>query len=340
MRRHVLSAITAVAALGAVAVAAPAQQAGRVRASRTPGFTYIIRGDSGTVTYTDARRGRIGITVSLAPDRGRDSIGAYVQEVADNGPADRAGMRAGDLIVRWNDIRLAEGASRDHDGEFRSRPGQRLINLAQRLEPGDTVRLEVRRESRSMQFSVVADSADLDRIITRLPPGIIRERMPFLEGEMLPSAGPRLRVMAFDGFGDLELVRVSPPMAENLGLGVSEGLLVVDIDSASTLGLRAGDVVLTIGGRRATSPEHAMRILSTYERDEQIQFEVQRQRRRQTVTGRLPEARRGFRAIPNSFMPSLEMEPLHRFELELEPMLRQFRELEAQQARRRSVQTE
>lgn len=301
-RQFILSTVLGLTALSAVAVAANAQEV-RIRRSPDRTFTYFLEGDSGTLTLNDSRRGRIGITVSLAPARGRDTIGAHVQAVTEGGPADRAGVRAGDLIVRWNDVRLADGRGGEED-EFRSRPGQRLMSQAQRLEPGDTVRLDIRRDNRPHQFTVIADSADMDRIVERMRIPLMREGLPFMgpDGMLAPSGAPRMRVMAFGGLGDLELVRVSPQMAENLGLGVSEGLMVVDVDSASTLGLRAGDVILTIGGRRATSPEHAMRILSTYEPQEAVQFEVQRQRRRQTVNGRLPEPRgRMWRTTPGSF---------------------------------------
>jgi hypothetical protein len=48
-----------------------------------------------------------------------------------------------------------------------------------------------------------------------------------------------------------------------------------------------------------------MRILSTYEPGETVQFEVMRARRRATVTGRMPQAREGeWRVRPNSFEPA------------------------------------
>lgn len=299
---------------GSVAVAAQAQEReGRVMIRNPEGrtFTYFLDGDNHRMT--DARRGRIGITVGLAPNRGTDSIGARIDAVTDGGPAQRAGVRAGDVIVRWNDTRLAEGSG--EADEFRSRPGQRLINLAQRLEPGDTVRLDVRRENRAQQFTVIADSADMDRIVERMRvPFMGGERMPLMErlpGEMM------MTMMRGHGLGDLELVKVTPALAEGLGISVNDGLLVINIDSGSTLGLRAGDVITTIGGRRATTPEQAMRILSTYEANEAVQFDVMRQRRRQTVSGRVPEARpMRWRVSPGSW----EM-PLRHLEHDLEPLM-------------------
>jgi len=319
MRRHNL--VTGILALGVVAVAAQAQQPDRARV-RSPErtFTFMIEGDSGLVRMVASRRGRIGITVALAPDRSRDTIGARVESVLEGGPAARAGIRAGDLIIRWNGTRLAEGQG-DED-EWRSRPGQRLINLAQRTEPGDTVRLEVRRDRRTSQYSVVADSADIDRVVAARIPGIIREfggpgHAPFNEQQM--------RIFAFNGamLNDLELKKVTPQLAEGLRLNTTEGLLVLDIDSASTLGLRSGDVIQTIGGRRASTPAQAMRILSTYEPDETVQFEIVRQGQRQTVSGRMPERRATrWRVTPNNF----HFEHFRELERELTPLRRELHE--------------
>ncbi len=308
MGRHHAGIIT-LAALSAVAVAAPAQDAPRREREREArGFSFVITGDSGDVRLFDSRRGRIGISVSLAPDARRDSIGALVEDVVARGPAARAGVRTGDLIARWNGVRLSEG---EGDG-LRSRPGQRLINLAQRLEPGDTVRLEIRREGRTQNVAVVADSADMDRIVERIRiplPGMGEMRMPFQD----PGAS-RLRVFAFDGSGlaDVELVNVGPALAQ--GLGIAEGVLVVEAGRDTALGLRAGDVIVAIGGRRPTSPSHAMRILSTYEPGEAVQFDLMRQRRRQSVSGRMPEPRPGeWRIRRNSLERTLPREFEHLF---------------------------
>src|SRR5204863_9328102 len=130
----------------------------------------------------------------------------------------------------------------------------------------------------------------MDQLVERMRDPRNGQMMPFMrEMEGLPGGmGGEMRLMMNGGgLGDLELVRVSPQLAE--GLGITEGLLVVSIDGASTLGLRAGDVITSIGGRRPTSPPQAMRILSTYEPGENVAFDVMRQHRRTTVNGKVPE---------------------------------------------------
>ncbi len=296
-RRYCLITLTL---LPAVAVAAHAQEPRRERTER--GFVYMFGPED---VRLEVRRGRMGITVNMSADPARDSIGAHVLGVTPGGPADRAGVRAGDLITRMNGVRLAVG-QRDEADDDESRPGRRLINLASRLDPGDTVRLELRREGRTQNVTFQAEQSDLDRIVERMRipgPGRIEiERLPGLPRVMeapLAPGEPRMRVFSWSssGINDLELVRVGPELAQ--GLGISEGLLVVDVGSDTALGLRAGDVIVSIGARRPTSPAHAMRILGTYDQGEEIRFEVMRQRQRRTVTGRLPEPERQWRVRPN-----------------------------------------
>lgn len=285
----------------------PAQQYDRQRA-----FTFSF--DSGEMGRMFQRRGRLGILVDLTADAARDSIGARVAGVTPNGPADHANVRTGDIVVRINGTRLAALSGRADTPDDQSRPGMRLIEIASRLEEGDTVRLELRRDSRPLTVTFQAGESDADVMVQRF-----REAMPNFSwsGEMpkiqvTPFEGPggRVSIRALAGISealaDLELVKVNAGLAEYFG--TSEGLLVVDTPDSSSLGLRAGDVILTIGGRRPTSPSHAMRILGTYDAGESVAFEVMRQKHRTTVNGRMPAEDRRWRTIHNSL--ELPMQPL------------------------------
>lgn len=301
MRRLIL----ATTLLAAVAGSAAAQDTARVR-PRERTFTFSFDPQDFRM---DMRRGRLGILVDLTADAARDSVGARVAGVTPGGPADRAGVQTGDLVIRLNGTRLASSAvGRDEeDAEDQSRPGLHLIRLASRLDGGDTVRLELRRDGRSVQVTFVAEESDMDRLVTRMRVPGLRELMPALPQG--PEGPERMRIFAFGGpASDLELVRVNPGLAEYFG--TSEGLLVVDVGSDTALGLRAGDVILSIGARRPTSPSHAMRILGTYEPREAVAFEIMRQKRRQSVSGRMPE--RGWRVEHNN----LDLQELPRLRIE------------------------
>jgi len=286
--------------LAAVAVPAAAQEPSRegdTTRVREHGFQYFYgpRG-AGVESF---QRGRLGILVDLTADPGRDSIGAKVAGLTPNSGAAKAGVQVGDLVVRFNGTRLARGSGGNEgdEEEPQSRPGTRLIELASRLEPGDSVRLELRRGSQTVNVTVVAGESSMDAAMQNfrmvMPRGGL-ERMPTRVGPMTTfmfSGGP---------FADMELVKVNPGLGEYFG--TTDGLLVTNIGDDSTLGLKSGDVILTIGGRRPLNPAHAVRILGTYEPNESVSFEVMRMKHRITVTGKVPERRsRGWTVTPNSF---------------------------------------
>lgn len=322
MRRLLPFALVGAVAVTAASRAAVAQD---TPAPRERQRVYSFFGPDGPgEVLTLMRRGRLGVTIDMRADPARDTVGALVAGVTPGGAADRAGVRAGDVVVRFNGTRLAAAAAGSEDGDSdQSRPALRLISFASRLDPGDTVRLEVRRDNRPQTFTFQAEQSDMDVLANRMAP-MLHDLMP----SMAPPEGPmRGRIMVSvsgDALSDLELVKVNPGLGEYFG--TAEGLLVANIGSDSSLGLRSGDVILTIGGRRPASPVHAMRILSTYDAGENVQFDVMRQRRRVSVTGRMPASREThWRARPNNFV--IPMTPLMPWMDEDNPRIRIERSL-------------
>jgi hypothetical protein len=83
--------------------------------------------------------------------------------------------------------------------------------------------------------------------------------------------------------GGLSLISLNPGLGEYFG--TDEGVLVTDAEQESSLGLRAGDVILAIGGRQVRSPSQARKILRSYEEGEEVEFRVVRQQTEQTIRG-------------------------------------------------------
>jgi S1-C subfamily serine protease len=86
------------------------------------------------------------------------------------------------------------------------------------------------------------------------------------------------------GFG-LELTELNPGLAEYFSS--DEGLLVLDVDEDSTLGLMPGDVILAIDGRDVEDQGDVRRILGSYKDEETVSFTVVRKGQEIMVEGTL-----------------------------------------------------
>ena len=69
--------------------------------------------------------------------------------------------------------------------------------------------------------------------------------------------------------------------------GTSRGVLVISVPEGSGLGLKGGDVVLSVDGRTTENPSHLHRILRSYQSDEGFELIIMRNQRRMTVRGSL-----------------------------------------------------
>ncbi|NIR44678.1 MAG: PDZ domain-containing protein [Gemmatimonadetes bacterium] len=299
--------LAAVGALGTVAATGSLQPAWgqEVREecvcperSRT-GVWVAPRGEPFSNIYYFNTQPRLGVYIHMEANPETDRYGALIDDVSEGGPADEAGIQAGDVIVRVAGKSVLEG-----HGDYPERvsaPGQRLVELARELEIGDTVQVEYRRdgETRTTQLAVGdfggnlrfgwlsgpdslhfrADSLDLSvrrwyNRLQELPEVSIRAPRSFAIaiGERLPG---------------LELVELNPDLGEYFG--TEEGVLIISAPEDSELGLKAGDVIQEIDGRTVRDPSHAMRILRSYEEDEEVTFSIFRNKRKRTVTGKVPE---------------------------------------------------
>ena len=237
-------------------------------------------GPFGVYTFSD-NRGRIGVIVDTRADASGDKVGARIEAITPGGPAEKAGLKAGDVITKFKGTALA-GAKAEEDED--SGPGMKLIELAQGLDPGDTVQVEYRRGTETRKASIVAENLGGDHMWVGGGPGEMQMDMWKMGG------GPGSDNFAF-GFrtpwGGLELVKLNPDLGDYFG--VREGVLVVRAPEDSTLALKGGDVITAIGTRKPSSPEQAMRIIGSYDPGDTVTVNVLRKKKAMTVTWVVPE---------------------------------------------------
>lgn len=169
------------------------------------------------------RRGMLGVTIQSVDADLASSLnlpaarGAIVTSVANGGPAEKAGLKRGDVIIAINKQPVIDNNS--------------LRNLVATQPPGSNVDVTASRNGRDQNFQVA---------LAELP-----ERRPESENEDTSSTGPT----GNQKYG-LSLQPFTPAMAERNGLEANdEGLFVTRIDpsgSAAEAGIRQGDLILEV----------------------------------------------------------------------------------------------
>src|SRR6267143_2205905 len=287
MMRNVTMAVLA------VALVLPAVSAGQGtprRPSTRPRVRVETRdGPFGVYTFSE-NRGRIGVIVDTRANDAGDKVGARIEGITPGGPGEKAGLKAGDVITRFNGTALGGAASSEDNG--RSGPGLKLINLARELEPGDTAQVEYRRGTDARKVTMGAE--DLGGGSMEMPGmGNFENMLP----KMRMGPGNDFEFAFGSPWGGIELVELNPDLGDYFG--TREGVLVVRAPEDSTLPLQGGDVIVSIGGRKPTSPMQAMRILRSYDPGETVTLDVLRKQRHVNVPWKVPENdERHFRMMP------------------------------------------
>jgi membrane-associated protease RseP (regulator of RpoE activity) len=216
--------------------------------------------------------------------------------------ATTVGFRSGGPVVFWNDeeglrVELQEQLEALREGEFFSREQQEELRRELENVRG---RLRVLRERPDAPTPPAFGYRGLDGRtggVWRLDtPGEGRNGFVVLGGDPCfadpaeSGAGGAVSILrgsenCVDG---VEFVELNPELAEYFD-APADGVLVTEVAEAATLGLRAGDVLLAIGGREVRGATHARRILSSYELDEEVRLRVVRQGREMEVLGRRRE---------------------------------------------------
>lgn len=171
------------------------------------------------------RRGMLGVniqpvTADLAASLGlNQSRGAIVSGVQAGGPADRAGLKRGDVITAFNGTPVTDNNT--------------LRNAVARTQPGAVATLTVSRDNREQQLRVT---------LGELPAAGARGGREEETGAREDAGGLGLTVQPF-----------SPALVERFNLkGASAGLVVTDVAQAGAgaeAGLQPGDVIEEVNRR-------------------------------------------------------------------------------------------
>jgi S1-C subfamily serine protease len=243
------------------------------------------RGAGFAYSFGTGMRGWIRAELGIAIEDSDE--GVRVTAVSPGGPAAAADVEVDDVITAIDSTTLAGAGSES----------QRLVEHMRNVDPGQAVVLHIERDGAAREITVTAREPDHNVMIWGAGDNDLFVRGPGGPGGLTmitPGAAPRVvgpggvySVFLGGRWNDLELVTLTPELGSYFG--APEGLLVVRAPDEPRIGLQDGDVILDIAGREPTSPEHAMRILMSFEPGETLRFSVMRRQRRESVEYTIPD---------------------------------------------------
>jgi serine protease Do len=189
-------------------------------------------------------RGYLGVliqkvTPEIAESLGMDkNSGALVANVSKDGPADKAGVKVGDVIVEF-------------DGKEVKDSGDLPIIVA-RTPVEKKVRMKVLRDKKEITLNVAVGELKEEEVVASVPE----------KGEL-----------------GMTVQRVTPQIAESLGLEKAEGVVVTDVEAGSAAdesGIRRGDVILQIDRKPIRSVEEYRKSIAGIRKGKGVLFLVRR----------------------------------------------------------------
>jgi serine protease Do len=287
--RMAAMAAALVAAAGFWAALAPAAH-GQAKIVRTQSPKLeILRGGS-----------RIGVSIRDVEEADKSTAkgatsGVVVEEVATESPAEKAGIRKGDVIVEF-------------DGE-RVRSARQLTRLVQETPTGRSVPATLLREGQRTTVNVTPNETsqfsfdglgfdDLSNYSFRIAPRIAVPTPP------TPPKPPA--IWRYDGLLDrvnrlgVTVDTLSPQLAEYFG--TKAGVLVTSVydnSAAAKAGLKAGDVITSFDGSQVDEPGDVRRRIQNLQDGAEFTIGVMRDRKAVTLKGKAEptQPRRTFRTI-------------------------------------------
>lgn len=181
--------------------------------------------------------GWIGVSIAEQPDRG-----VLVRSVEANSPAEKAGIKANDVIVQFNREEVA--------GVLQM---QRLVN---ETPAGRTVDVVVRRDNRDQTLKVTSERATFPSV--HFPNINHSNDFAFIRDQV--SNPSRVEIVTSNSVSQsgLRADALTPQLRDFFGVKPGEGVLIASVEansSAAKAGLLAGDVVTAVDGRVISSPQ-------------------------------------------------------------------------------------
>jgi len=206
------------------------------------------------------RRGWLGVVIQevnkdLAESFGLSRpAGALVAQIQPEGPADKGGLRVGDVILRFNEVDIVMSSDLPH--------------AVGRVRPGSQATLQVMREGKRRNL--------------KMEIGALPE-----EGDQAIAAGQAPAVS--DNRLGISVVELTDEQKKNLDIRSGVAIREVRQGVGALMGLRVGDVITNLDNQELDSVQRFQQLVKALPVNRSVSMRVVRQGRASFITFRLPE---------------------------------------------------
>lgn len=211
--------------------------------------------------YGKVRRGWLGITLTTAEGVGQ----VQVQDVADNSPAQKAGLLSGDLILSFQNKPIISGDD--------------VSRIVRAMKPGERVQIVLKRGDTRKSLQAHLAEADLDKLNRSGGEGM-QMKMIFPE---FKDGFPRVdnflvKIRSSRSLG-IDAMELSANLAKKMNVEKGYGLLVTRLfagTAAENVGLREGDILVMAEGREIRKNSDLHNLLDEMEDGEALNLHFYR----------------------------------------------------------------
>ncbi|HTR81408.1 MAG TPA: PDZ domain-containing protein [Bacteroidota bacterium] len=229
------------------------------------------------------------ISSRLRKEKGlKSDEGAYVSEVVDDSPADSAGIKEGDVIVKFNGKEIEDADD--------------LMRVVQKTKPGTRTSVEVMRKDEKKSLDIVVGNS--------------RKYMRNQSLAFAPPAVPRIAMFNSSRRWGLDLSELNEQLGEYFGAPNGRGILVERVEKKSEgakAGFKAGDVITKVNKNSIEDMQDLSDALEDVDQGDKVDVEILRKGSSKTLTVEIGDEDDAPSSFNFEFNQSPDWETMHGF---------------------------
>jgi len=246
--------------------------------------------------YGRTKRGWLGVGLFFSGGK------VMVDQVTKGSPAEKSGLRLGDIFVSINDKSIREPAD--------------VSEIIKELRPQQKVKLQVKREGKTQRLTaVIGDAEERQHLVSsrpqRFPTRSMQETQHFTIPERVETLPKKKNyVLSMSGAGTLgvDVMNLTPELARQFHVKEGYGLMISKIyrdSTAGKAGIKVADILVEVDGRPLKDPSVLRDLLSQAKEKQQVKVKFYREGKIKEISA-VPEISRGYNLFFDQFKNKMQ----------------------------------